>query len=368
MFSRIAVVATIFIVATGLYFVVPWSTTPDSPSTNSPTNGVDTNPSDAAALPAVHQTMQRLSAYSQAKPRILSGQNVGHTATDLFGSHYRTWIRLTRFRGQPAPAVMAFDLGLNEIPQNPSPILKLAKPHVEAGGIVTISMHPANPWTEGPYDDRQHGKFTDLFQPGHPAQRRWQQTLDRVARVLKTLQQNDVTVLWRPLHEPNGYWFWWCGGGHDPAFDADQYRRLWTEMQRYFTDVHQLHNLIWVYSANAQIEANVLPPMDFYPGDAMVDVVGLDFYGADIAQLNVNGCYEEIRKSGKIVALTEFGAKPMDGSLDTKKWSTTMRTRHPHFAYFVFWHSWPKNLVSLADMDDIESLMTDQWVQHLSGE
>jgi len=33
--------------------------------------------------------------------------------------------------------------------------------------------------------------------------------LDAVAAELKLLQDVRVPVLWRPLHEANGRWFWW---------------------------------------------------------------------------------------------------------------------------------------------------------------
>ena len=34
-----------------------------------------------------------------------------------------------------------------------------------------------------------------------------------VAEYLRQLQEARVPILWRPLHEINGDWFWWNGGG-----------------------------------------------------------------------------------------------------------------------------------------------------------
>ena len=368
MLIRISIAFMILAISAGIFFVVPWSGQSVAPVPTSHAHRFDTFPSDSGAIPAVQQTMRQLAEYSLSDQKILSGQNVGHMSEDLLGSHYRTWIRLTRFRNQPAPSVMGFDLGLNTIPRNPSPLIKLARPHADAGGLVTVSMHPRNPWTEGSYDDREHGDFEELFQQGNPVQERWRQTLDQAARILKALQREEIAVLWRPLHEANGYWFWWCGGGEGTPITPEQYRKLWHDMKEYFTEQHQLHNLIWVYSANAKTAPEVLSPMEFYPGDEAVDIVGLDYYGPDVAKLNQFGSYDEIVRSGKIIALTEFGARPMDGSLNTKNWSKSMQASYAHLSYFVFWHSWPKNLVALSDLDEVEGITQSGWVHNLGDE
>ena len=38
------------------------------------------------------------------------------------------------------------------------------------------------------------------------------QDLDRIADHLTTLRDADVPVLWRPMHEFDGEWFWWGKG------------------------------------------------------------------------------------------------------------------------------------------------------------
>lgn len=365
MLVRVSIFLTLFVFGLGVYFVGPWSSTAVLPSTESPKlTTANDRPCDPLALPLVHETLGRLAQYSRSPARILSGQNIGHASSDLFRSHYRTWKRLTEFRHQPEPAVMALDLGLNSIPDNASPIVKLVSPHVENGGLVSISMHPGNPWTEGDYDDKSQGRFQDLLTPGTPVNDRWLATLDRVAGILKDLQQQQICVLWRPLHEANGDWFWWCGGGEQTEITPERFQQLWKHMHHHLHTTHGLHNLIWVYSANVVTGPEVRPPLDFYPGDAFVDVVGLDYYGPEVASLNQSGCYSEIQRMGKVIALTEFGAKPMDGSLDGEAWARAMRDEFGDFSYFVFWHSWPDNLVSLADLDDVQAIMQPSWVHH----
>ena len=75
--------------------------------------------------------------------------------------------------------------------------------------------------------------------------------------------EEDIPVLWRPLHEASGGWFWW--GAHG----ADNYIKLWRLMYERFTHVHRLNNLVWVFNGEHA---------DWYPGDAYVDIIGEDIY------------------------------------------------------------------------------------------
>jgi mannan endo-1,4-beta-mannosidase len=68
-----------------------------------------------------------------------------------------------------------------------------------------------------------------------------------------------VLVLWRPLHEAYGAWFWWGACGPE-AFKALTYNRL--------TRHHGLHNLIWVYTGTANF--------NWYPPDDQFDIIGID--------------------------------------------------------------------------------------------
>eukprot|EP01047_Picozoa_sp_COSAG01_P024745 COSAG01_NODE_1540_length_9985_cov_7.634855_3_plen_521_part_00 len=136
--------------------------------------------------------------------------------------------------------------------------------------------------------------------------------LDAIALQLTKLSQMDVPVLWRPLHEASGGWFWWGAKGPGP------FKQLWKLMFQRFTQVHRLHNLIWVYTADPAAHH------EWYPGDGLVDVVGADIYepaGSDMA-----GTWEAFRAqySGqKLIALSETGGMPVPDALRTEKtlWS-----------------------------------------------
>ena len=45
--------------------------------------------------------------------------------------------------------------------------------------------------------------------------------IDLISEQLLKLQENNATVLWRPIHEASGGWFWWGAKGSEP------YKWLW---------------------------------------------------------------------------------------------------------------------------------------------
>ena len=91
------------------------------------------------------------------------------------------------------------------------------------------------------------------------------QDMDKVASLLNVLKEKDIPVLWRPLHEASGGWFWWGASGSQP------YIALWEFMYHYFTNVKGLNNLIWVW--NGENTA-------WFPDPVTVDIAGLDLYNA----------------------------------------------------------------------------------------
>ena len=102
--------------------------------------------------------------------------------------------------------------------------------------------------------------------------------MDAAADKLQVLEDAGIPVLWRPLHEIDGGWFWWTDK-NKPENTAE----LWRLMYDHFTRTRKLDNLIWVYSAgvgNKDVEYR----QRFYPGAAYVDISGIDVYGVDFKE------------------------------------------------------------------------------------
>ncbi|MCY7329411.1 MAG: glycoside hydrolase family 26 protein, partial [Saprospiraceae bacterium] len=142
----------------------------------------------------------------------------------------------------------------------------------QAGGLVEMSMLPDNPWTGGSAWDISQTNIQQLTTPGQPGYTQWTAELDFYADVLSQMQDLGITVIWRPLVEMNGDWFWYgFHGSNDPQPYIDLYRNMYD----YFTHTWHLNNLIWVYAANVSY-SGIQSVGHFYPGSDVVDIVGLD--------------------------------------------------------------------------------------------
>jgi hypothetical protein len=144
-----------------------------------------------------------------------------------------------------------------------------------SGGIVTLCWHWGAPDIGTGYENAKRDfNLPAALEPGTPQHAVLQRDLAHVADLLSVLRDHQVPVLWRPLHEFSGDWFWW--GKHGPA----AFKALWVLMHDQFTHVRQLDNLIWVLGWAGQ---NVDPA--WYPGRDRVDVAGADLYVKDHGNL-----------------------------------------------------------------------------------
>ena len=122
--------------------------------------------------------------------------------------------------------------------------------------------------------------------------------IDSIATQLKRLQAAGVPVLWRPLHEAGGGWFWWGAKGSAAALS------LYDILYNRLTTYHNIHNLIWEWST---------PEPSWYPGNAKVDLLGYDSYPGAYNYGTQKLMFDQlftIVNGQKLVALTENGPIP----------------------------------------------------------
>ena len=201
--------------------------------------------------------------------KILSGQ---YCDGGMYGMENAAIWRAT---GGKFPAVLGLDL----IDYSPSRVengsvskaTEYAIEYWKAGGIVTLTWHWNAPekyltgiWYKGFYTDQTNIDLAAIMN-GNDAEgyALLLSDIDAIAEQLKVLQDADVPVLWRPLHEASGGWFWWGAQG------SEAYVRLYRLLYDRLTNLHGLDNLIWVW--NGQDAA-------WYPGDDVVDIIGEDIY------------------------------------------------------------------------------------------
>ena len=137
----------------------------------------------------------------------------------------------------------------------------------KAGGIVTMMWHWGAPTKgEGYRESKKRIDIDRCFEKGTAEHAAMWADLERIANHLTALRDAGVPVLWRPMHEFDGGWFWY-GKGRD-----EQFVRLWRTMFDYFVHERKLNNLIWVLCHSSR------PKRDWDPGKAYYDLAGADTY------------------------------------------------------------------------------------------
>ena len=166
-------------------------------------------------------------------------------------------------------------------------------------------------------------EWNELVTEGTALNDAWKEGADKIAGYLKELRNADIPVLWRPYHEMNGVWFWWCNQSGEQGF-----RRLWIMMYHYFTDHHGLNNLLWVWDANAPRDIpgdEAWAYTDFFPGIETVDILAADVYRNDYKQSHHDQLVE--LGKGKPIALGEVGQIP----------SLEILGQQPEWSWFMPW-------------------------------
>lgn len=210
------------------------------------------------------------------------------------------------------------------------------------GGIVGCMWHwnmPTNDgqdWTCTPGTGNKETGFDvrKIFEPESAEYKQMMNDIDKVASTLKKLNQRKIPVLWRPLHEAGGMWFWW-------GLDADACNELWRVMYNRFQEAG-LNNLIWVWTSAAAWNRPYSEGYKWYPGDEYVDIVGIDIYNNSSASNIYSTCYKMLRKKSpdKLIALTECGSlAPI-----SQQWKAGAR-----WLYFAPWYDYERTNNTISE-------------------
>jgi mannan endo-1,4-beta-mannosidase len=200
------------------------------------------------------------------------------------------------------------------------------------GHIITLMWHCCLPqfgdcgpyesiWTMEKRPDR--ATWAEITTPGTKLHGQWLTQVDRIAGYLARLRDAGVPVLWRPYHEMNGVWFWWCNHKGSEGF-----ARLWRNLHERFTRHHRLDNLVWVWNTNAPRDRpgdEAFAYADFYPGAGTVDVLAADVYRRDYKQSHHDDLAALAK--GKPIALGEVGELP----------DSVILEQQPRWAWFMPW-------------------------------
>ena len=204
-----------------------------------------------------------------------------------------------------------------------------------AGGIVAIMWHwnmPANSgggysFYYGTKSDQTTFDVKKIFNTSSTEYQRMMSDIDKVADLLLLLKQKGIPVLWRPLHEAGGQWFWW-------GMDPEACNELWRVMYDRF-EQKGLDNLIWVWTQSSAWGKPYSDGYRWYPGDEYVDIVGMDVYNNTNASNIYTTCYQFLTDASpdKLVALTECGNVAQIG----QQWSSGAK-----WLFFMPWYDYDR--------------------------
>ncbi len=140
--------------------------------------------------------------------------------------------------------------------------------------------------------------------------------IDKAAEELKKLEAEDIPVLWRPLHEADGNWFWWGNRKNDGGESIEAYKKLWYTIFDRLENYHKLSNLIWVWNGQSRNMA-VHPNTYDLCGEDIYSEIPSDHSSQKARYLDVTSY-----TCGKMAALSECGYIPDPENLkrDEVKW------------------------------------------------
>ena len=259
------------------------------------------------------------------------------------------------------PALLSFDLGHIELGDERNldgvPFSRIRQEifaHYDRGGMITLSWHLDNPlsggssWVDDSLRDVETHTVAAILEGGekHELFLTW---LDRVADFLNSLETPygvRIPILFRPWHEHTGSWFWW-GQQH---CTAEQYKALWQLTVSHLKD-KGVTNALYAYSPGTEPDGDEARYLERYPGDDIIDLVGLDCYcwapEADTTQIanyaanldrNLATVCAIAKQHHKAVALTETG---YEGIKTDNWWTSTLApvlSRHP-VSYVLVWRN-----------------------------
>jgi Glycosyl hydrolase family 26 len=187
------------------------------------------------------------------------------------------------------------------------------------GAIPTIMWHWGAP-TKG--DGYEQSKSTidvnQCFKEGTPEYTAMWVDLKSRADFLTRLRDAHVPVIWRPMHECSGGWFWWDKSGGEP------FKKLWKTMYDYFTKDRGLNNLIWVLGFCGN------PKAAYYTGEGTYDIIGGDTYGGTGPWASLYNNVKSIGGTKTPICLHECGTPPVPDQC---------QSQNAMWSWFMVWDS-----------------------------
>jgi len=131
--------------------------------------------------------------------------------------------------------------------------------------------------------------------------------LDKVINIINNdlvVGTEKIPIVFRPLHEMNGDWFWWGS----KATTATNYVALYRLLVNYVKE--RTNTVLFCWSPNTPTNFN------YYPGDDYVDVLGVDAYevNASSVRSQLAPIVDHAQAHGKVAVFSETGYRSNSGT------------------------------------------------------
>ncbi|WP_075602133.1 glycoside hydrolase family 26 protein [Saccharicrinis aurantiacus] len=219
----------------------------------------------------------------------------------------------------------------------------------QQGGINTFSWHPFSP-IDSISSWNGDAIVVKHILPGGSHHAEFKKQLNKVGEFLSSLKDEDGNVIpfiFRPWHEMDGTWFWWGV----KACTADEFKHLFRFSVEYLSDNFNLPQMVIAYSPDNKFSTTD-EYLKWYPGDDIVDILGMDNYGDFKANGNVEDALTKLHividlanKNGKLSALTETGLSNVtDSTWYSKKLAYVLNDIKvkENLSYAMVWRNDPK--------------------------
>jgi mannan endo-1,4-beta-mannosidase len=251
--------------------------------------------------------------------------------------------------------------------------------HLQAGGLVVLDIHPANPtaaigtrnissaWFNGSGAKPALNKLWGSAATSTLKTVWWQQ-VDRLVAFLNKLPAGAV-IIFRPFHEANGSYFWW---GKDLTMSdttrSAQLVQLTLDLKNYLA-VRTNLQILWAHAGNGlDWEA----PISF-GRPTWVDLVGASLYSNTITFPNrFANTYQDLLGTGKPALLFETGpdvsvanANPA-GTWDSTTIINSIRANYPEIVGWQGWHETNGNMLAPTENQNSAALFADPWSVNLA--
>lgn len=185
--------------------------------------------------------------------------------------------------------------------------MEAARAAYRAGALVTFDYHWLGKYGGSHNWHKTDAEILDNVVNGNDSEGdlTWfNNSLDKVLRVVN--EDLQFPIVFRPFHEMNGNWFWW---GSRLKGGPDTYRRAYQILVEYLSARSEY--ILFCWSPDKALAS------EYYPGDAYVDIIGMDGYGAGNPRVPwftvedmVSVLAQTVRfaeQRGKVAAFTETG-------------------------------------------------------------